>query len=100
MMSKVHILTKCEHCSGQAMLPIGEEPDHLGRVYMRYRPCPYCQGSGNQTKWVTLKDFAEMLEAVKCQHEHVSSRGSFHFSAGDVWDDIVEVCDDCGAALG
>ena len=100
MMSKVHILTKCEHCSGQAMLPIGEEPDHLGRVFMRYRPCPYCQGSGNQTKWVTLTDFAEMLEAVKCQHEHVSNRGCFHFSAGDVWDDIVEVCDDCGAALG
>jgi hypothetical protein len=22
-----------------------------------------------------------------------------HFSAGDVWDDIEEVCDDCGAKL-
>jgi hypothetical protein len=22
-----------------------------------------------------------------------------HFSAGDVWDDIEEVCDDCGANL-
>jgi hypothetical protein len=34
-----------------------------------------------------------------CPHVHTSFRGSFHFAAGEVWDDLTEVCDDCGANL-
>ena len=38
-----------------------------------------------------------------CSHINatVESRGSYHFSAGDVWDDIEEyvVCTDCGEIL-
>ncbi len=81
-------------------MPAGEAESYTGEKYIRHKPCPNCQGSAKQTKWVTLTEFALMLEAVKCQHEHTSCRGAFHFSAGDVWDDVVEVCDDCGATLG
>ena len=38
-----------------------------------------------------------ILEA--CPHKHVSMVGGMHFSAGDVWDDIEEVCEDCGMVL-
>ena len=39
-------------------------------------------------------------EPVKaCQHLHTYHTGGFHFSAGDVWDDIEEVCIDCGEVL-
>ena len=34
-----------------------------------------------------------------CKHEHTSFSGSFHFVGGDVWDDIREICDDCGVNL-
>ena len=46
-MIKVHILDKCPHCHGQAMLPVGEGKDYKGRTYTRYAPCPDCEGSGN-----------------------------------------------------
>jgi len=36
---------------------------------------------------------------ASCAHEHTSFLGGWHFSAGEVWDDINEVCDDCGANL-
>ena len=34
-----------------------------------------------------------------CPHLHTSFWGGFHFSHGEVWDDITEICDDCGAHL-
>ena len=40
----------------------------------------------------------ERLQA-QCPHLHTSTWGGFHFSAGEVWDDITEVCNDCGANL-
>ena len=81
-MVKVHILAQCEHCKDEA-----------------YLPCPQCQGSGNQAKWVSLAELAILLKEIQCSHEHTSLQGGFHFTAGDVWDDITEVCDDCGANL-
>ncbi len=36
---------------------------------------------------------------AQCPHKHSSPRGGYHFYAGEVWDDIVEVCDDCGVVL-
>ena len=60
-MIKVHILTRCEHCDGEAYLPIGEAVSYTGEMYMRYEPCPMCQGSGNQAKWMGLRDFVELL---------------------------------------
>lgn len=36
---------------------------------------------------------------AQCQHIHTEMFGGFHFSAGDVWDDLTLVCLDCGANL-
>ena len=98
-MTKVQILIPCEHCNGQAYLPDCEVEDHLGRKYQRYVPCPMCEGSGQRSKWVSLVDFANLFQQEQCRHLHTSFKGGMHFSAGDVWDDLTEVCNDCGANL-
>ena len=98
-MVKIHILTTCEHCNGQAYLPNGEGDDHRGRKYTRYAPCPMCEGTGNKPEWVSLSDFLNMLKDVQCKHEHTSYQGSYRFNGGDVSDNITEVCIDCGAHL-
>jgi hypothetical protein len=66
-MIKVQILIHCEACDGEAYLPIGETLSYSGEVYTRYEPCPQCQGSGKQIKWVSLSEFIDLLdkEAVK-----------------------------------
>jgi len=100
-MFKVHILTQCERCNGKAYLPAGEAEDYKGEKYMRYQPCPYCEGSGNQERWITFAEFINLLRAsqAQCLHAHTSYRGGFHYNGNDIWDDITEVCDDCGANL-
>ena len=98
-MTKVQILTACDYCQGQAYLPDREVEDHLGRKHMRYTPCPMCDGSGKRTIWVDLSEFARLLEQETCPHLRTAYQGGLHFSAGDVWDDIHEVCIDCGANL-
>ena len=35
----------------------------------------------------------------KCPHLHTTTNGAWHFSQGEAWDDISEVCDDCGAEV-
>jgi hypothetical protein len=80
-------------------VPVGEGKNYKGRTYTRYVPCPDCDGSGNQARWISLQEFAELLRQAVCPHKHVSAQGGMHFSAGDVWDDIVQVCSDCGANL-
>ena len=61
-MIKVHILDRCEYYEGQAYLSIGEADSYTGEKYMQYEPCPQCQGSGKHSRWVCLKDFADLLE--------------------------------------
>ena len=78
-MVKIQILIQCEQCKGKAYLPASEAESTTGEIYTRYVPCSQCQGSTKQSQWVTLAEFAVMLEAAKCQHEHTSTRGSFHF---------------------
>jgi len=98
-MMKVHVLFKCEHCRGEAYVPTEEAEDYRGNKYMRHQACPHCQGSGNQSKWIDLKEFAVLLKQTVCTHEHVSSSGNFHLVAGEVWDDIEETCSDCGMSM-
>jgi hypothetical protein len=98
-MLKVHILISCSHCNGEAYLPLGEAEDCQGHKYIRHIPCPVCEGSGNEPKWIDLHDFAKLMQQAACSHDHTSFQGNMHFSAGDVCDDIHEVCDDCGANL-
>ena len=94
-MLKVHILDRCPYCNGEGMVFAGKDTYYDGRQFDRYRPCAMCHGSGEYPKWISLTDLRELLE-IECPHEHVSTNGSTRFSAGDVWDDIETVCDDCG----
>lgn len=98
-MLKVHILSTCSNCKGEAYLPINEAEDSQGRKYIRHTPCPTCEGSGIEPIWVGLEDFAKLLNQAVCPHDHTSFHGSMHFTDGDLWDDIQEICDDCGANL-
>ena len=61
-MIKVKILLTCEFCDGEAYLPIGEAESYTGERYIQYEPCSQCQGSGKQTKWVSLQEFADLLD--------------------------------------
>ena len=98
-MIKVQILTQCEHCQGQAYLPVGEAESYSGEKYIRHISCPICNGSGAQPKWISLEVLAALLEKETCPHKHTSFQGSLRFSQGEVWDDIHEVCHDCGTNL-
>ena len=72
MISKIHVLLKCEHCQGKAYLPKGEAEDYMGRKYIRYNPCPRCKGTGMSAKWVTLVELRQLLEQSESLQEHVS----------------------------
>ncbi len=96
---KVPILDNCPECKGQAYLPAGQEVSNSGETYMRYLPCPTCNGNGAKTRWVELAKFATLLHQAACQHAHISATGGWHFSNGDVYDDIHISCTDCGAHM-
>jgi hypothetical protein len=98
-MLKVQVLIPCSHCNGEGYLPMGEVEDCQGDKYIRHIPCPYCEGSGNEPKWIDIQIFAKLMQQALCPHQHSSFQGNMHFIAGDVWDDIHEICDDCGAIL-
>ena len=61
-MVKIQILTQCDACDGEAYLPEGEVEDYRGKRYTRFIHCPACQGSGLLEKWVSLQEFAGLLE--------------------------------------
>jgi hypothetical protein len=88
MMIKIQILIQCEHCSGEAYLPIGEAEDRQVHKYTHYVPCSMCDGSGNEAKWINLDVFSKLLTQAQCPHKHTSYQGSMHFSAGGTSDEI------------
>jgi RecJ-like exonuclease len=61
-MMKVRILDRCEFCDGEAYVFVCEDVDARGETFDRYRPCEMCHGSGNQAKWVGLREFANLVE--------------------------------------
>ena len=61
-MIKVRILDHCEPCDGEAYIFDYQDVDSRGETYDRYRPCEMCHGSGNQAKWVSLREFSDLLE--------------------------------------
>ncbi len=59
---KVQILTTCRACQGQAYLPTNEVMQASdGHYYIRHVRCTACQGSGMQTHWIPIREFAQML---------------------------------------
>ena len=61
---------------------------------MECSSCPFCQDSVCSATRITLEQLIMLLQAIQCPHAHTSFQGGFHFTAGDVWDDVVEVCDE------
>lgn len=96
---KVRVLVNCPQCQGQAYVPVGEAINTRGEKYLRHVPCSRCEGTGEAGVWIELEEFGVLLKQAACSHEHVSTRGGFHLSAGDVWDDVEEVCSDCGKEM-
>jgi hypothetical protein len=77
-MTKVQVLTCCEFCKGKPYIPIGEATGAEGEPYIHYQPCDYCNGSGNQPKWVSPQEFAQLFLQEQCLHIHTFSQGGFH----------------------
>lgn len=98
-MAKIHLLVPCTHCQGQAYLPAGQGINCQGEAYTRYQPCPVCQGSGEMPFWADLRTLLQLLRQEACPHERTSLYGTYHFSGGELWDDLTEICDDCGQNL-
>ena len=61
-MIKVRILDRCETCAGEAYIFDCQDVNSQGEAYDHYRPCEMCHASGNQAKWVSLREFADLLE--------------------------------------
>jgi len=58
---KVHIRVPCSFCDGEAYLPVREMVSCTGERYTQHRRCAYCLGSGEQNKWVNLREFSDPL---------------------------------------
>lgn len=56
-MTKVHIQVACSYCQGEAYV--------FHTQAGRYLPCEMCQGSGSQTRWVSLVEFVTMLDKAQ-----------------------------------
>ena len=72
-MIKVRILDRCEFCEGEAYIYDFRDVDVHGEAYDRYRPCEMCNGSGNQARWISLREFADLLErATSFEPDHAA----------------------------
>ena len=99
MEPRVQILILCRHHGALLLITGHEDSDHQCSAQTECSSCPLCQDSDCSTIWITLEQLISLLQAIQCPHTHTSFQGIYHFTEGDVWDDIVEVCDDCGARL-
>jgi hypothetical protein len=59
---KVQIRVTCSFCEGEAYLPVSEIVICKGDRYTQHGRCAYCLGSGEQDKWVSLREFADLLD--------------------------------------
>ena len=74
-MFKVQVLIPCSDCKGEAYIPMGEVEDSQGHKYIHHIPCPYFEGSGNESKWILLEDLASLMRHAICLHKRTSLRG-------------------------
>ncbi len=77
-MMKIQILVACEHCDGEAYLPVGEATDFQGQHYIRYSACPTCNGTGNQTAWISMEEFARFLSQAQNPSDRISHRANIN----------------------
>jgi hypothetical protein len=53
-MFKIQVTEKCSHCNGEAYLFLRIATCNSGEGYAQHEPCGYCQGSGEELKWISL----------------------------------------------
>jgi len=59
---KVQTRTPCSFCEGETYLPVRETVSCTGERYTQHRRCANCLGSGEQEKWVSLREFPDLLD--------------------------------------
>lgn len=59
---KVKIRTTCSFCDGEAYLPVRETVSCTDEQYTKHRRCAFRLGTGEQEQWVSLREFADLLE--------------------------------------
>ena len=99
-MFKVHILVHM-YCTAMAKPICPSEKLRIARVthtlvMLLAQSVKAVATNLSGSTWMTSPNCCNQAQ---CPHEHTSYQGSMRFIAGDVWDDIKEVCDDCGANL-
>ena len=62
MYPKVQVLATYEDCDGEAYVFDRLDTDAGGKPYKRYKPCVGCNGTGKATQWISLSDFADLVE--------------------------------------
>ena len=78
-MDKVQILTTCRACGGQAYLPTNEVMSTAqmdGHTSAIFR-CTACAGSGRETRWIDLRDFVRMLNAIAMEDGNPRANSDF-----------------------
>ena len=58
---KIQILDTCSTCKGRAYIPVREEVSNTGERYLRHEPCQTCQGSGKDTRWISLDQLVDLI---------------------------------------
>jgi hypothetical protein len=62
---------------------------------------PIFVSGGNMLRYPTPTICLPCIQRLQaqCPHIHTTTWGGWHFTGSEAWDDITEVCDDCGANL-
>jgi hypothetical protein len=66
-MDKIQILTTCRACSGRAYLPSLESWDMREGIHIHQTPCPACDGSGKEIRWIDLHELIGLLRAIAAE---------------------------------
>ena len=68
MTDEIQLRTTCRACGGKALLRTNEVLSISGWKFFRHVPCAACEGSGKETRWIEIRDFARLLEAIAVEH--------------------------------
>lgn len=64
-MLKIYVQILCPSCKGKAYITTQETILITIWKHVRHKPCPQCNGSGTQTRWIDLNEFFQLLEELK-----------------------------------
>lgn len=64
-MLKILAQVPCSSCNGKAYIATREKTFITIFKYVRRSPCPQCNGSGKQIRWIDLNEFLQKLDELK-----------------------------------